>query len=185
MPPSSTTPQGDVRVVGYIGLGNAGFSMASNLPKAGYKLIVHDADLAKAEKAANQWQNTTASQGKAEAFAECDVIVTMLPQGKVVREVLLGENGIAKALKPGTIIIDTSSSSPYDTQDLGKELNEHSLLLVDSPITQTYMYATDAGESTLMVGCDSDEVYQKVSPVLNTLGGCEYCHRIEDGIDLR
>ena len=172
MPPTSSTPQGSVKVVGYIGLGNAGFSMAGNLPKAGYKLIVHDADNDKAQRAASEWKNTTASGGKAEAFSECDVIVTMLPQGKVVREVLLGEKGIAKALKPGTIIVDTSSSSPYDTIELGKELGQHSLQLVDSPITQTYMYATDAGESTLMVGCDSDETYRKVSPVLNTLGSC-------------
>lgn len=145
--------------------------MASNLPKAGYKLIVHDVDSFKAEKAAKEWKNTTASYGKAEAFAGCDVIVTMLPQGKIVREVLFGKDGIAPALKPGTIIVDTSSSSPFDTLALGKELAEHSLQLVDSPITQTYMHATDDGESTLMVGSDSDEVFKKVEPILQTMGG--------------
>lgn len=87
--------------VGYIGLGNAGFSMASNLPKNGYKLVVHDADQAKAARAAQEWTNTTASGGKAEAFADCEVIITMLPNGKIVRDVLLGGNGIASALKPG------------------------------------------------------------------------------------
>lgn len=159
------------KYVGYIGLGNAGFSMASNLPKAGYHLVVHDADQSKAEKAAKEWKNTTASGGKAEAFSQCEVIVTMLPQGKIVREVLFGQNGIAKGLKEGTIIIDTSSSSPFDTQALGKELAQHSLQLVDSPITQTYMHATDAGESTLMVGSDSEEVFEKVKPILETMGG--------------
>ena len=169
MPPNRAASAGGVQNVGYIGLGNAGFSMASNLPKAGYKLVVHDADQAKADRAAKEWENTVASKGKPEAFADCEVIVTMLPQGKVVREVLFGEKGIAKGLKAGTIIVDTSSSSPFDTESLGKELAQHSLQLVDSPITQTYMHATDAGESTLMVGSDSKETFEKVKPILQTM----------------
>lgn len=118
MPPTSSNPS--TKTVGYIGLGNAGFSMASNLPTAGYNLIVHDADASKAQKAASGWQNTTASNGEASAFADCEVIITMLPQGKIVREVLLGDKGIAAALKPGTIIVDTSSSSPFDTASSGQ-----------------------------------------------------------------
>lgn len=169
MPPNGDILPGGVRNVGYIGLGNAGFSMASNLPKAGYNVVVHDADQAKADRAAKEWRNTIASHGKADAFSECEVIITMLPQGKIVREVLFGQSGIAKALKSGTIVIDTSSSSPFDTIALGKELAEHSLLLVDSPITQTYMRATDAGESTLMVGSDSQETFDKVEPILRTM----------------
>ncbi|KAF2767136.1 6-phosphogluconate dehydrogenase C-terminal domain-like protein [Teratosphaeria nubilosa] len=94
----------------------------------------------------------------------------MLPNGKIVKEALLGEIGIARALKPGTIIIDTSSSSPFDTIALGKKLAQHSLELIEAPITQTYMHATDHGESTLMVGSDKKEVYEKASPVLRTMG---------------
>lgn len=75
--------------------------MASNLPKAGYQLVVHDADGAKVQRAATEWPNTTAAQGSPEAFADCEVIVTMLPQGKVVREVLLGKDNFARSLKPG------------------------------------------------------------------------------------
>ncbi|KAK1081300.1 hypothetical protein LTR33_004813 [Friedmanniomyces endolithicus] len=157
----------------YIGLGNAGYSMASNLPKAGYHLVVHDTDSTKAQRAASEWKNMTASQGKPEAFADCDVLITMLPQGKIVREVLRGSNGIARALKKGTIIVETSSSSPFHTIALGKELEEkHQLQLVDSPITQTYMHATDAGESTLLVGCSPDApAYATVKPVLQCMAG--------------
>lgn len=167
MPPTNTSPT--TKTVGYIGLGNAGYSMASNLPKSGYNLVVHDADSSKAQKAASEWKNTTASNGEPSAFADCEVIITMLPQGKIVREVLLGPKGIASALKPGTIVVDTSSSSPFDTQALGAELAAHQLQLVDSPITQTYMHATDAGESTLMVGSDSAEAYAKIEPILHTM----------------
>ena len=173
MPPNGTT-NGHAPAfenVGYIGLGNAGFSMASNIPKAGYKLIVHDADASKVQKAAKEWPNTTAWNGKPEQFKDCEVIVTMLPQGKIVRDVLLGKDNIASGLKPGTIIVDTSSSSPFDTQQLGKELAEHQLQLVDSPITQTYMHATDAGESTLMVGSDSREAFEKAEPIIRCMAG--------------
>ncbi|KAK5118133.1 hypothetical protein LTR62_004180 [Meristemomyces frigidus] len=171
MPPPTAQSNNDraVRTIGYIGLGNAGFSMASNLPKAGYNLVVHDTDAAKAQRAAKEWNHTTASEGKPGAFSDCEVIITMLPQGKIVRDVLLGKNGIVPALKPGTIIIDTSSSSPFDSIALGKELTSHGVELVDSPITQTYMHATDAGESTLMVGADDVETFEKVKPILECM----------------
>lgn len=155
--------------VGYIGLGNAGFSMASNIPKRNFNLVVHDADLAKADRAAAEWKNTTASKGDPDAFSQCEVIITMLPHGKIVREVLLGDCGIAKGLQPGTIVVDTSSSSPLDTKKLGQELAQHQIQLIDCPITQTYMHATDAGQSTAMVGSDSAEAFQKVKPVLDCM----------------
>lgn len=112
MPPSTNGQPPAVKNVGYIGLGNAGFSMASNLPKAGYNLVVHDVDEAKVQKAASQWKNTTAAKGNLEAFADCEVIVTMLPQGKIVREVLLGKDNFARALKPGMLL-------PYPLHYLG------------------------------------------------------------------
>lgn len=173
MPPNGTTNghAPAVKNVGYIGLGNAGFSMASNIPKSGYHLIVHDVDTEKVQKAAKEWPNTTAWNGDPKQFEDCEVIVTMLPQGKVVRDVLLGKNNIASGLKPGTIIVDTSSSSPFDTQELGRELAQHQLQLIDSPITQTYMHATDAGESTLIVGSDSREAFEKVEPILRCMAG--------------
>lgn len=75
--------------------------MASNLPKAGYQLVVHDADDTKVQRAAAEWPNTTSANGSPKAFADCEVIITMLPQGKVVREVLLGKDNFAQSLKPG------------------------------------------------------------------------------------
>jgi 3-hydroxyisobutyrate dehydrogenase-like beta-hydroxyacid dehydrogenase len=177
-----------IRTVGYIGLGNAGFSMASNLPRHGFHLVVHDADASKAARAAKEWPNTVSASSSADnnknfsAFRSCDMVITMLPHGKIVREVLLGNSeseGIAKFLKHGTIIVDTSSSSPFDTRALGKELEQSeqgSLRLVDSPITQTYMHATDAGESTLMVGSDSEEVYSRIKTRSSMHGSVYFAH---------
>ena len=159
----------DVKTIGYIGLGNAGYSMSSNLPKKGYNLVVHDLDQAKVDKATSQWKNTTSAtaSGKYDpaAFKDCDAIITMLAHGGIVRSVL---SDIAPHLRSGTIIVDTSSSSPFDTKKLGAELEAKELVLLDSPITQTYMHATDDGRSTLMVG-GSAEHFEAIKPVLECM----------------
>jgi 3-hydroxyisobutyrate dehydrogenase len=69
----------------------------------------------------------------------------------------------------GTIVIDTSSSSPYDTTALGEELAAKDLILVDAPVTQAQLHDTDTGCATLMVGCASAETYQRVLPVLSAM----------------
>lgn len=157
-----------ISTIGYIGLGNAGFSMSSNLPKNGYNLVVHDLDQAKVKRA-TEWKNTVSGSSEsginAAAFKDCDLIITMLAHGGIVRDVVLS---LAKELRRGTIIVDTSSSSPFQTKELGKELAEYGLRLLDSPITQTYMHATDDGRSTLMVGGDARD-FELVKPVLECM----------------
>jgi 3-hydroxyisobutyrate dehydrogenase-like beta-hydroxyacid dehydrogenase len=157
-----------IKNIGYIGLGNAGFSMSSNLPKNGYHVVVHDLDAEKVQRA-TKWQNTTSATASGSydpsAFKDCDAIITMLAHGGIVRNVL---QDISPHLQPGTIIVDTSSSSPFDTKKLGEELASQKLILLDSPITQTYMHATDDGRSTLMVG-GSKEHFELIKPVLSCM----------------
>ncbi|MGG2319934.1 NAD(P)-binding domain-containing protein, partial [Salmonella enterica] len=69
----------------------------------------------------------------AEAVAGARVVITMLPTGKVVRDVLLGEKGIARGLPKGTIIIDMSSSAPTDTTGLAADLEPLGLVLLGAP----------------------------------------------------
>lgn len=88
-------------VVGYIGLGHAGYPLAANIPRAGYRIIVRDADPERAEKFAKENPNSEVATPGKEAFKDVDILITMLPNGKVVRDVLLGDEGVAKALKPG------------------------------------------------------------------------------------
>lgn len=152
--------------VGYIGLGKAGASMASNLPRAGFKLLVRDADPEREKSFAGANSNTTVAAAGPAGFKDVDVLVTMLPQGKVVREVVLGSDGIAAHLKKGTIVIDTSSSSPYDTRSLGADLEAQGLVLVDAPVTQAHLHDTDTGDATLMVGCNDQGAFERALPVL-------------------
>lgn len=88
--------------VGYVGLGNAGYPMAACLAKKGYRLAVRDADPARGIKFVEDYPKCRVATSAADAFHDCEVVITMLPNGKVVRDVLLGEHGIARHLKAGT-----------------------------------------------------------------------------------
>lgn len=143
--------------------------MAACLAKKGHRLIVRDANPARGILFVEEYPKCRVATLDADCFKSCDIVVTMLPNGKVVREVLLGELGIASHLQPGSIVIDTSSSSPFDTRELGTELAKYSIDLVDSPITQERLHAIDSGGATLMIGSDSPEALKKVMPLLKDM----------------
>ncbi|KAH7132302.1 2-hydroxy-3-oxopropionate reductase [Dendryphion nanum] len=155
--------------IGWIGLGNAGYPMAACLAKKGYRLIVRDADPARGISFVEDYPKCRVATLDADSFNGCDTVMTMLPNGKVVRDVLLGDHGIASHLKPGSVVIDTSSSSPFDTRELGAELGKLSIDLVDSPITQERLHAIDSGGATLMIGSDSPAALEKVMPILKDM----------------
>ena len=96
--------------VGWIGLGNAGFPMAANLAKANYSLLVHDADPDREIKFVAEFPKCRVASPREEAFKTRDVIVTMLPNGKTVQDVLIGEHGIGRSLRAGTHIFLPRSS---------------------------------------------------------------------------
>jgi len=94
----------NIKTIGFIGLGNAGYHLAANLPRAGFNLVVRDADGSRAKKFADENPNSViADKNDDKAWKEVDVLVTMLPNGAIVREVLLGESGIARHLRRGKL----------------------------------------------------------------------------------
>lgn len=90
--------------VGYIGLGNAGYPLASLLPKAGFDLVVRDADPARSQAFAAEHSGVRIADEGSDGFTDVDILVTMLPNGDVVRDVLLGQNGVARGLKDGALL---------------------------------------------------------------------------------
>lgn len=87
--------------IGYIGLGRAGFPLAACLAKKGHRLLVRDTDPAKGVRFLEEHPKCRIATSNAESLSECDIVITMLPNGAAVRHVLLGEEGIAPHLKPG------------------------------------------------------------------------------------
>ena len=155
-------------VLGFVGLGQQGGPMAANLVGAGYRPIVRDADLERERRWVAE-HGGRGCDGDPASLAEVEILITMLPNGQVVRDVLLGEDRVASRLRPGTIIVDTSSSDPYGTRRLGAELATSDLILLDSPVTRPVTVGENTRRITFMVGGDDDGAIDRVMPVLEAM----------------
>ena len=153
-------------MIGFVGLGRMGWPMAANLVRAGYRLIVRDADRDLERRFADQLGGQPGRD--ATAFADVGVVITMLPDGRVVQDALLRDD-IAGALAHGTVVLDMSSSSPQDTRELGRELARRSIPLIDAPVSGGVARATD-GTLAIMAGADDEGALERVIPVLEVLG---------------
>ena len=154
--------------VGFVGLGNMGWPMAVNLARAGHPLVVRDVDAARQRGFAGEFSCEAADAPA--AFAAVDVLITMLPTGSIVREVLLEwSGGIGRALRRGTIVVDMSSSEPAGTRRLGAELARLGIVLVDAPVSGGVPRAT-AGTLSIMIGADDSAAVARARIVLEKLG---------------
>jgi len=142
-----------------------GRPMTRNLARAGFELVVHDADAERLALVADE----VGARGAAgpDDFAGCGVVVTMLPDDSVVRRVTL-EWGLARALPRGSVLLDMSSSNPIATRRLAGELAELGLAVVDAPVSGGVPRAENA-TLAIMAGGDPADV-DLVEPVLRALG---------------
>jgi 3-hydroxyisobutyrate dehydrogenase-like beta-hydroxyacid dehydrogenase len=153
--------------VGFVGVGNAGWPMAANLVRAGFALTVYDVDHERAERFAQEYGTGVAAElGE---LAAVQTLFTMLPNGDVVRAVLLGPERLAERLAPGAIVIDTSSSDPQGTRALGAELAEHHVTLIDSAVSVPEVGGARGARITFMVGADDEAALERVRPLLEAM----------------
>jgi 3-hydroxyisobutyrate dehydrogenase len=155
--------------VGFIGIGVMGWPMSANLLKGGHEVTVFDADAARAAQFAREVGGRAAAS--LAEVADNDVVVTMLPTSKVVRQALMEDDGgaFAKAIKPGLIVVDMSSSEPGDTVELGPRLAERGAILIDAPVSGALPRAI-TGELAIMIGGEDEAAIEKASPVLLSMG---------------
>jgi 3-hydroxyisobutyrate dehydrogenase len=155
--------------VGFIGIGNMGWPMASHIAQAGHDLTVFDVDAAKGARFAQEFK-CKAAANLAEVAAN-EITVTMLPTGKIVRDALLEDQGgaFAKALKPGTLVIDMSSSEPVGTRELGAEIAKRGAVLIDAPVSGAVPRAK-AGTLAIMIGGDDKAAIERAKPLLQAMG---------------
>ena len=151
--------------IAFIGLGAMGRPMAEWLISQDFTLSVSDVNPALAEVFGSAWASSPA-----EAAKGADIVVTMLPNGHIVRDVLLGGGGVVDALAPGAVVVDTSSSDAAGTCALGKELAMRGIPLIDAPVSGGVALAGQ-GKLALMVGGTDDDAFEKARPVLEALSG--------------
>ena len=150
--------------IAFIGLGNMGGGMAANLAKAGHEVRafdLSDAALAKAEAA-----GIARTGSAAEAVADAEAVVTMLPAGKHVREVY--ETAVFDNAKPGTLLIDCSTIDVSTAREVIAAAEGRGLPAVDAPVSGG-IAAAEGGTLTFMVG-GSPEAYARAEPILARMG---------------
>jgi len=153
--------------VGLIGLGTMGWPMAANLVRAGAAVTVFDLDADRVSAFAEEHGCVGATRPS--DFADSSIVITMLPDGHVVADVVRNwEGGLLDVLPAGATILDMSSSSPQGTIELFEAAREHGIGVVDAPVSGGLPRATD-GTLSIMVGAD-DEAFAKVEPTLRMLG---------------
>lgn len=152
--------------VGFVGLGNMGGPMARNLIKAGHSLKVFDLDEEKVNLAAQSGAQATASI--AEAVAGAEVVVSMVPEGRHVAAVYLGEGGVLAHAAPGTLLIDSSTIDVATAQAVHRAAAEAGFEMLDAPVSGGTIGAENA-TLTFMCG-GSTAAFATARQVLEGMG---------------
>lgn len=164
-------------IIGFIGLGAMGKPMARNLIKANFQLNVFDVN----EKAVEELVSLGAEKCSSprEAVQKCELVITMLPNAKIVESVMLGDDGMLAEIRTGQIIVDMSSVAPHTTKKMAQIVEKKGAKYIDAPVSGGVSGA-QAGTLTIMVGGDKETV-EKASPVLDELGHFKHIGEVGAG----
>jgi 3-hydroxyisobutyrate dehydrogenase len=163
---SGDRQEATVTQISFIGLGNMGFPMAQNLLKAGHAVTGFDLNTIAADKLVAAGGAVATSIDVACVGAE--VVITMLPSGKEVREVYLGPGGILASAPRGALLVDCSTIDVDSARAVAAAANVNDLRMVDAPVSGGVAGA-EAATLTFMVG-GSDHAFEMAKPVLEVMG---------------
>lgn len=155
-----------MKTIGFIGLGVMGKSMARHLLKAGYPLLAYTRTKEKAEDLLQEgavWKETVADLAR-----DADVVMTMVGDPHDVEQVYFGEGGILENARPGTYVIDMTTSTPTLAQSIYEAAKQKGIHALDAPVSGGDIGARE-GTLTIMVGGDED-VFLACKPILERLG---------------
>ena len=152
--------------VGFVGLGTMGGPMARNLLKKGHSLVVFDVVPSSVKALVDAGAKAAATPKDVAAASE--MVITMLPDAPDVERAVLGADGVAAGIRPGSVYIDMSTIDPATTLRVGAAIAAKGASMIDSPVGKTADAAV-AGTLTLMVG-GPDDVVARCRPVLECMG---------------
>jgi 3-hydroxyisobutyrate dehydrogenase len=152
--------------IGFIGLGNMGLPMAQNLVKAAHAVAGFDVSEYSAERLAAG--GGTRANSVADACKDAEVVITMLPAGEQVREVYLGDDGVLAAVRPGALLVDSSTIDVESAREVARAAEGKGLAMIDAPVSGGVSGAQGA-TLTFMVGGPAD-AFERARPVLEKMG---------------
>jgi len=153
--------------VSFIGLGNMGLPMAKNLVKAGHDITGFD--LVEGQLTELVKSGGKVSENLNDTLKNSEVVITMLPSGKHVKSVYLGEEGIIKNSPAGLLLIDSSTIDVESAREVEDVANKSDLKMLDAPVSGGVTGA-EAGTLTFMVGGD-EGAFEKGKELLDIMGG--------------
>ncbi|HVN14868.1 MAG TPA: NAD(P)-binding domain-containing protein [Anaerolineales bacterium] len=152
--------------VGYIGLGLMGKSIARNILKAGFPLMVHNRSHAAVDELVAE--GALSADSPAQVAAQVDVVFTNLPDTPDVEKVVLGQNGIIAGAHEGLIYVDNSTIKPATARTIAAELKKKGVLALDAPVSGGDIGARNA-TLTIMVGGEASAL-ETVMPIFKAMG---------------
>ena len=152
--------------VAFIGLGNMGGPMASNLINAGHAVVVFDLSQAACDRL--QVQGASVAGSAVEAVARVDYVISMLPAGKHVAEIYLGDNGLLSTLGASVTVLDCSTIDAATARRVGEAAAELGIGFMDAPVSGG-VAAAAAGTLAFMCGGGAD-TFEKARVILKDVG---------------
>ena len=154
--------------IGFIGLGLMGHGMAKNIVEKGYALtVIGHRNRAPIEDLVKR--GATEAKSLKEVGERSSIAFLCVTGSPQVEATIRGASGLAAGLKPGSVIVDCSTSDPTSTARLAAELATQGIDFADAPLSRTPKEAWE-GKLDTMVGA-SDEVFARIKPVLETWAG--------------
>lgn len=152
--------------IGFIGLGQMGSPMALNLIKGGHSLRVFDINTSAVEALVEQ--GASAASSPADAALDAEFVVTMLPNGTLVKNVLFGESGIVESLDKNALLIDMSTIHPFETDALIKQMSDKGFSMMEAPVGRTSDHAVK-GELLILAGGTKAQI-ERAQPLFDCMG---------------
>ena len=165
----SSTRNGAIVKLGFIGVGKIGAPMARRLLNAGHELVVHDANNDATQPFVDM--GAIIAESPADVGDRAETVLMSLPTPDIVRRVVVGDSGLITGKKVRTVV-DLSTTGVPTTIELSDSLARHDILLVDAPVSGGVAGAQD-GRLALMVACPT-AVFAEIEPMLASLGRAFY-----------
>ena len=152
--------------IGFIGVGNMGNPMAANLLKVGYEVSVFDREPHKTKNLVSL--GASHAESITQLGRQSQVVICSLPGPAQVKEVMFGASGLLNAIQPGSIIIDTSTSSVELAQELSSLLEQKNVGFLEAPVTNAVDFAALGKLSIFVAGKQAD--FERCKPIFEVLG---------------
>ncbi len=153
-------------IIGWIGTGVMGRSMAGHLLSAGHTVRVHNRTRSKADALVVRGATWTATA--ADAARGADAVCVMVGYPTDVERVILGEGGVLSVMDPDALLIDFTTSSPALAERIAREAGKHGVLALDAPVSGGDLGAREARLSIMAGG--TPEAFARAEPLLKPLG---------------